>query len=315
LGYDPQEFGVTTKMITGDHKAIAVEMCKRLNMGTNVLGAENLPVKTPEELESDSLGREFGPMILGADGFAQVTHILLLPRRTLCTAWYLASAPLQGAVTPVSGTVGLVKKGVPVYRLVYLGALTLSHCLSPTVSDAPSASRLQVYPEHKYLIVEALRQNGFIVGMTGDGVNDAPALKRADVGIAVSGATDAARASADIVLTEPGLSTIATAIVTSRKIFTRMKNFVIYRVACTVQVAARSLSLCLFSPLPPLSITVSLSSLSRCDAPRSPVCVPPLSLHSCSSSFSWRASRTTRRRSSRRSTRGPSTSPSPCWRW
>lgn len=67
-----KEFGVVTKMITGDHKAIAVEMCKRLNMGTNVLGADNLPVKTPEELESDSLGREFGPMIIGADGFAQV---------------------------------------------------------------------------------------------------------------------------------------------------------------------------------------------------------------------------------------------------
>lgn len=61
---------------------------------------------------------------------------------------------------------------------------------------------LQVYPEHKYLIVEALRQEGFAVGMTGDGVNDAPALKRADVGIAVSGATDAARAAADMVLTQ-----------------------------------------------------------------------------------------------------------------
>jgi H+-transporting ATPase len=81
-----------------------------------------------------------------------------------------------------------------------------------------------VFPEHKFLIVEALRQNEYIVGMTGDGVNDAPALKRADVGIAVSGATDAARASADIVLTEPGLSTIATAIVTSRKISRRVSG-------------------------------------------------------------------------------------------
>jgi len=93
----------------------------------------------------------------------------------------------------------------------------------------------QALPEHKFLIVGALRQRGHLVGMTGDGVNDAPALKRADVGIAVSGATDAAQAASDIVLTQPGLCAIVTALLTSRKIFQRMKNFVIYRVACTEQ--------------------------------------------------------------------------------
>ena len=77
----------------------------------------------------------------------------------------------------------------------------------------------QVFPEHKYLIVETLRQCGFASGMTGDGVNDAPALKRADVGVAVQGATDAARAAADIVLTQPGLSTIVDGIVIARCIF------------------------------------------------------------------------------------------------
>jgi H+-transporting ATPase len=86
-----------------------------------------------------------------------------------------------------------------------------------------------VYPEHKYLIVETLRQFGYAVGMTGDGVNDAPALKRADVGIAVQGATDAARAAADMVLTEEGLSVIVHAIHISRCIFARMKNFINYR--------------------------------------------------------------------------------------
>ncbi|CAM9982648.1 unnamed protein product [Phaeothamnion confervicola] len=93
----------------------------------------------------------------------------------------------------------------------------------------------QVFPEHKFLIVEALRQKGFAVGMTGDGVNDAPALKKADIGIAVSGATDAARAAADIVLTSPGLTIVVEAIIIARMIFARMKSFIIYRVACTFQ--------------------------------------------------------------------------------
>jgi H+-transporting ATPase len=95
-----------------------------------------------------------------------------------------------------------------------------------------------VFPEHKFLIVEALRQKGYSCGMTGDGVNDAPALKRADVGIAVQGATDAARAAADLILTAPGLSVIVDAIIISRCIFQRMKNYVIYRVACTIQLLA-----------------------------------------------------------------------------
>ena len=93
-----------------------------------------------------------------------------------------------------------------------------------------------VHPEHKYLIVQTFRQMGHLVGMCGDGVNDAPALKKADVGIAVSGAKAAAQKASDIVLTEPGLNTIVKAMVISRKIFTRMQNFVIYRVACTEQV-------------------------------------------------------------------------------
>lgn len=93
----------------------------------------------------------------------------------------------------------------------------------------------QVFPEHKFLIVQTLREMGFKVGMTGDGVNDAPALKRADVGIAVAGATDAARAAADIVLTDEGLSTIVEGIVISRCIFQRMKNFITYRIAATLQ--------------------------------------------------------------------------------
>merc|ERR1712134_49241 len=87
----------------------------------------------------------------------------------------------------------------------------------------------QTYPEHKYLIVEGLRELGYRVGMTGDGVNDSPALKRADVGIAVFGATDAAKAAADIVLTEAGLSTIVEGILISRRIWCRVRSFLTYR--------------------------------------------------------------------------------------
>jgi H+-transporting ATPase len=94
----------------------------------------------------------------------------------------------------------------------------------------------QVFPEHKYHIVDVLQHRGHIVGMTGDGVNDAPALKKADCGIAVSGATDAARAAADIVLLTPGLSVIIDAIKESRKIFQRMNSYAMYRIAETLRV-------------------------------------------------------------------------------
>ncbi|MDK2890594.1 MAG: H+-transporting ATPase [Methanoculleus sp.] len=92
----------------------------------------------------------------------------------------------------------------------------------------------EVFPEHKYRIVSLLQGRGHIVGMTGDGVNDAPALKKADVGIAVAGATDAAKSAASIVLTKPGLSVIIDAVKESRKIFQRMDHYVTYRIAETI---------------------------------------------------------------------------------
>jgi H+-transporting ATPase len=94
----------------------------------------------------------------------------------------------------------------------------------------------QVFPEHKYRIVKLLQERDHLVGMTGDGVNDAPALKQADVGIAVSGATDAARAAADLVLTAPGLSVIIKAVEAARRIFERMNSYAIYRVTETIRI-------------------------------------------------------------------------------
>jgi len=94
----------------------------------------------------------------------------------------------------------------------------------------------EVFPEHKFAIVRILQARDHITGMTGDGVNDAPALKQADVGIAVSGATDAARAAADLVLTAPGLSVIIHAIEEARRIFERMNSYAIYRISETIRI-------------------------------------------------------------------------------
>jgi H+-transporting ATPase len=152
-----QKMGLKVKMVTGDQLAIAKEIGRQLDLGTNIVDAS---------MFSETRQHESGQLadaIEQADGFAQV------------------------------------------------------------------------FPEHKYHIVDVLQQRGHIVGMTGDGVNDAPALKKADAGIAVSGATDAARAAASIVLLLPGLSVIIDAIKESRKIFHRMTNYAIYRIAETIR--------------------------------------------------------------------------------
>jgi len=111
---------------------------------------------------------------------------------------------------------------------------TETEATAKSIEDADGFA--QVFPEHKFHIVDILQKRGHIVGMTGDGVNDAPALKKADCGIAVSGATDAARAAASIVLTTPGLSVIIDAIKESRKIFQRMNSYAIYRITETLRV-------------------------------------------------------------------------------
>jgi H+-transporting ATPase len=120
----------------------------------------------------------------------------------------------------------------------------------------------QVFPEHKYHIVDVLQQRGHIVGMTGDGVNDAPALKKADCGIAVSGATDAARAAASIVLLTSGLSVIIDAIKESRKIFQRMNSYAIYRIAETLRVLLfMTLAILIFNFYPLTAVMIVMLAL------------------------------------------------------
>lgn len=120
----------------------------------------------------------------------------------------------------------------------------------------------QVFPEHKFHIVDVLQQRGHIVGMTGDGVNDAPALKKADCGIAVLGATDAARAAASIVLMTPGLTVIVDAIKESRKIFQRMNSYAIYRIAETIRVLLlMTLSILAFNFYPVTAVMIVMLAL------------------------------------------------------
>merc|ERR1719171_2197895 len=94
----------------------------------------------------------------------------------------------------------------------------------------------QVMPRDKQEVILVLQNHGLVVGMTGDGVNDAPALAQAQIGIAVDGATEAARSAADIILTSPGLSAIFDAVVESRKIFARLRAYVVYRMGATIQI-------------------------------------------------------------------------------
>jgi len=120
----------------------------------------------------------------------------------------------------------------------------------------------QVFPEHKFHIVDVLQKRGHMVGMTGDGVNDAPALKKADCGIAVSDATDAARAASDIVLMTPGLSVIIDAIKESRKIFQRMNSYAIYRIAETLRVLLfMTLSILIFNFYPVTAVMIVMLAL------------------------------------------------------
>ncbi|KAJ1330359.1 plasma-membrane proton-efflux P-type ATPase [Batrachochytrium salamandrivorans] len=145
------------------------------------------------------------------------------------------------AVKMITGDQLIIAKEVA-YRLGISRAILDAHRLvDTTISEEALIDRCvkadgfaQVIPEHKYRVVELLQKRGYLVGMTGDGVNDAPALKKANVGIAVHGCTDAARSAADIVLLAPGLSTIVDGIVASRAIFQRMRSYSIYRITSTI---------------------------------------------------------------------------------
>lgn len=147
----------------------------------------------------------------------------------------------------------------PIYDASQLGEGEGALSAAATTAIDAADGFAQVVPRHKYQIVDALQRRGHIVGMTGDGVNDAPALRKSDVGIAVTGATDAARTAADLVLMTSGLAVLIEAITESRSVFHRMSTYVIYRIAETIQrLLSLSTSLLVFVFYPVTPIVLAL---------------------------------------------------------
>ncbi|KAG4415117.1 hypothetical protein IFR04_011754 [Cadophora malorum] len=184
--------------------------------------------------------RSLGVAVQEGDGEWQLLGMLPMfdpPRED--TASTIAEAQVLGlsvkmltgdAIAIAKETCKMLALGTKVYnseRLIHGGLSgTTQHDL---VEKADGFA--EVFPEHKYQVVEMLQQRGHLTAMTGDGVNDAPSLKKSDCGIAVEGATEAAQAAADIVFLAPGLSTIVSAIKIARQIFQRMKAYIQYRIA------------------------------------------------------------------------------------
>ncbi len=208
---DLRSMGVQVKMVTGDNKAIAKEIARILGLGENIL--------TPEEMT----GENRQELIVLAKVLAREIYLKLKKKASEEEARIFAEEVAHEIVKEFEGMrlpKGIVKKH--------------EEEIAELVERADGFA--EVYPEHKYLIVSSLQKKAHIVAMTGDGVNDAPALKKADCGIAVDKATDAARMAADIILTAPGIRVISDAVVEARKIFKRMNTYVIYRIAETMRI-------------------------------------------------------------------------------
>lgn len=208
---EAKRLGINVKMVTGDNIAIARHIAEVLGIGTEILNARELSgASTREfillgEVVAKTLVRKLSPD-MGEEDAEQFGRSVV---KSLEKEFEKLTLPKGYVQSHESEIIALIE-------------------------DAHGFA--QVFPEDKYLIVDRLQKGRHIVGMTGDGVNDAPALKKADAGIAVSGATDAARAAADLILLAPGLSVIVDAVKGARVTFERMKSYSIYRIAETIRV-------------------------------------------------------------------------------
>ena len=208
---EARKLGLSVKMITGDNRAIARHIGDILGIGEDILDADELKGAGSKEL-----------VILG---------------ETIATALYKRLSPNVTENDVARFSKSILKDLEKTFEHAVLPPGHVERHESEIIELIENAVGFaQVFPEDKYIIVDKLQKGGHIVGMTGDGVNDAPALKKADAGIAVSGATDAARAAADVVLMAPGLSVIIDAIKGARVTFERLMSYSIYRIAETIRV-------------------------------------------------------------------------------
>jgi len=229
--------GVAVKMVTGDNTAVAKYIAGLLGIGTDIEDIKELKGESTKE-------------------YIYLSEIL--SRSILKTVkTELNDEELKVAVEKI---VNEVKKELAAQPLEEGSVKKHESDIIRIIENTNGFA--QVFPEDKYYIVEKLQKADHIVGMTGDGVNDAPALKKADCGIAVSGATDAARAAADIVLMAPGLRVIVDAIEQARIVFERMKSYVVYRIAETIRILMfMTLAIVVFDFYPITAIMIILLAL------------------------------------------------------
>lgn len=231
------KLGLNVKMVTGDNVAIAKQISGQLGLNQNVLEADEL--KSGESLRFQKM----------SEILAKTIHKQINPD--------LPEDKVKELAKEVS------KEYASIIETEESGLSRNNKHESDMLRIIENAGGFaQVFPEDKYIIVEQLQKGDHIVGMTGDGVNDAPALKKADAGIAVAGATDAARAAADLVLMAPGISVIVDAIKQARVIFERMNSYAVYRIAETIRVIFfMTFSILIFNFYPVTAIMIIILAL------------------------------------------------------
>ncbi len=228
---EAKSYGVEVKMVTGDNIAVAKYIAGLLGIGEKIYSARELRGETHEEYRV--LAEVISKAIL------RVTQ----------------NISEEEAEKKAEKIAELVEKELESRKLPSGIVKRHESEIIKLIEEANGFA--EVFPEDKYFIVDKLQKAGHIVGMTGDGVNDAPALRKADAGIAVSNATDAARAAASLVLLAPGLRVIVNAIEVARQIFGRMEAYTIYRIAETIRIVlfmALSIIIFQFYPITPIMI-------------------------------------------------------------